>query len=406
MHPLLIYKRVHEMFNIKLYNKISENGLEKFEQNQFNISEDTSEPEAILLRSFKLHSIEFPKSLIAIGRAGAGVNNIPVDLCTEKSIVVFNTPGANANAVKELVLTGMFLAARNIVKGLQFVQEIADKGNEVGKLVEGNKAQFKGYELRGKKLGVIGLGAIGMMVANDAVNLGMEVQGYDPFLSVERAWGLSRQVRPATSIDSLLENSDFITFHMPLSDETKGFLSKARIAKLKKNVVILNFARGEIIDQEALIAALDNNLAGCYVTDFPRADLINNSKVVSLPHLGASTAEAEDNCAVMIADQVRGYLLNGNIINSVNFPNCFLERTSKYRLLVVNTNVPNIIGQITSALAESNINISEMLNKSRGNIAYNIIDIEEKPTEAALDRIRAIEGIARIRLLDSEGQES
>jgi D-3-phosphoglycerate dehydrogenase / 2-oxoglutarate reductase len=386
------------MYKIKIYNKIDLNKTTGFNDKEFVFDENYDDPDSILVRSYKLHDMNINNSLKAIGRAGAGVNNIPVDLCTENSIVVFNTPGANANAVKEMVLTGMFLSARNIIGGIDFAKGLV--GTEgVAKIVEANKSKFAGYEIKGKKLGVIGLGSIGMMVANDCVYLGLDVMGYDPFISVDSAWGLLREVKPAPSLDPLLENSDIISLHMPLTEKTKSFINEARLKKMKKGAVILNFARAEIVDEDAIITALDEGHLRLYVTDFPTDKLLKHNKVISIPHLGASTKEAEDNCAVMISEQVADYLENGNIKNAVNFPDSYLERTSEFRLVVINKNIPNMVGQITAVLAEYQINISEMLNKSVGDIAYNIVDINNKPSEDVLNKIKNIEGITKVRLL-------
>ncbi len=388
------------MFKVKTYNKISSKGLDLFEKDRYEVSADLSEPDAIILRSQKLHDETFSDSTLAIGRAGAGVNNIPIDRCSDQGIVVFNTPGANANAVKELVILGMLLAARNVVPALTFATSLKGQGDAVGPAVEKNKAQFVGYELKGKKLGVLGLGAIGLMVANAAVELGMEVEGYDPYLSVNRAWELSSAVKPAKSLEKMLKTSDFVTVHVPFSDKTKSFLNADRIKCLKSSAVLLNFSRDALVDEDALLEALNAKKVTTYVTDFPTDALLNHDRVVSIPHLGASTAEAEENCAVMIAKQMKDFLVNGNIQNSVNFPDCTLERSEgATRLVVVNKNVPNIIGTVSSTLAEYGVNIIEMTNKSRGDFAYNIIDFEGDLAETALKALNGVDGIIKTRVL-------
>jgi len=361
--------------------------------------ENVENPDALLVRSAKLHDIALPSHLKAIGRAGAGVNNIPVERCSNEGIVVFNTPGANANAVKELIIGSLFLASRNIVKGSNFAHSIIDKGSEVPAIIEKNKSTYKGSEVKGKTLGVIGLGAIGMMVANDAVNLGMNVQGFDPYISVDHAWGLSRQVKPADNIDKLLAEADFISLNTPLTDTTRNFLNKAKLEKLKQGCVILNFARGEIVEEGAMIEALISKKVGYYVTDFPTAELLKLENTIGLPHLGASTNEAEDNCAYMISEQVYDYLVCGNITNSINFPDCRMDRNSSTRITIANRNIPQMVSKITAVLGQESLNISEMLNKSKGDLAYNIVDIEGEVSEELISKIKAIEGVMRVRVL-------
>ncbi|RAP39239.1 3-phosphoglycerate dehydrogenase [Candidatus Marinamargulisbacteria bacterium SCGC AAA071-K20] len=386
--------------NIKVLNKISELGISILKDKNYTISEDHSSPDALLVRSAKLHEEKFNENLKAIGRAGAGVNNIPIDRCTDSGIVVFNTPGANANAVKELVLTGMFLSSRDIIGGIEFAESIKDKNeDDIHKLVESNKSRFKGIELKGKNLGVIGLGAIGVLVANSATNLGLKLAGYDPFISVDRAWGLSRSVIPSKNLNNLLSNSDFITLHMPFTSRTDKFLNKKLISKLKDGAVVLNFARPEIVDENAVVEALKSGKISKYVTDFPSKVLLNESNVIAIPHLGASTNEAEDNCALMIADQIDDYLANGNISNSVNFPNCSMERTGQFRIAIANRNIPNMVGQITKVLADHKLNIVEMLNKSKDELAYNILDINGSSTESFVDELKNIEGVIFVRLI-------
>jgi D-3-phosphoglycerate dehydrogenase len=387
------------MFKIQTLNKIAMIGLEGFPREQYEIASEILNPDAILVRSADMHSLQLPASVKAIGRAGAGVNNIPVDQCSKRGIVVFNTPGANANGVKELVLAGLLLSSRRIVPGIEWARTLKGKGKEVGALVEKGKNDFVGPEIKGKKLGVIGLGAIGVMVANDAVALGMEVAGYDPYISVEAAWGLARTVRRATSLDMLVAQSDYITLHVPLMDQTKGMLNRDKFALMKKGVRIVNLARGGLVKNADLFEALKAGTVGCYVTDFPDDDLLDVPNVIAIPHLGASTPEAEDNCAVMAVEQVRDFLESGNVKNSVNFPACALPVMGRNRILVANANVPNMVGQITTVLAADKINIADMMNKSAGDLAYNIIDIDGNVAEAQVEKLRKIEGVITARLI-------
>ncbi len=386
------------MYKVKLYNNISEDGLRILRESQMDVSHEEVNPDAIVLRSHDLKSEALPDSVKAIGRAGVGVNNIAVDTCSEQNIVVFNSPGANANAVKELVLAGMLIAARNILPGLEFVNSINGNG-DVASLVEKQKKEFTGYELMGKKMGVIGLGAIGVQVANSAANLGLEVTGYDPFISVDRAWGLSRSVQPETNIRSLLKNSDFISLHMPLTKGTRDFIHQDNLSMMKKGGVLLNFSRSEIVNQEAILEALSKEQIALYVTDFPTRELLSQDRALCIPHLGASTKEAEVNCAIMVAKQIKDYLMNGNIKNSVNFPDCYLERAGKYRLIIATDNIPNMVGQISSAIANHELNIVEMINKSRDQIAYNIIDLDGAEITGLKDEIQAIDGVKFTRLI-------
>ncbi len=355
--------------------------------------------DAVIVRSYKLHELEFSDSLKAIGRAGAGVNNIPVDKCTEKGVVVFNTPGANANAVKELVLCGLLLSSRKIVEGVNWTVCIKDSGKDALKLIEKNKSKYKGSEIQGKTLGVIGLGAIGLLVANDASKLGMNVVGYDPFLSVESAWKLSSKVKRAKDLDKLFASSDYISIHVPLNDKTRGMLNKKAFAKMKKGVKIMNFSRDGLADTNDLIKAIGDGAVGRYVTDFPNCDLIGVENLICIPHLGASTKEAEENCAAMVANQLIDFLKDGTITNSVNFPACFLERNGNTRITIVNENIPTMIEKITQALTDSKLNITEMINKSRGDIAYSILDIDGNVKGDALKGLEKIEGVIRVRKL-------
>ncbi|MBU1113359.1 MAG: phosphoglycerate dehydrogenase, partial [Candidatus Omnitrophica bacterium] len=367
---------------------------------QYEIGTEMTDPQAVILRSFDMHQTDLGQNLLAIGRAGAGVNNIPVQKCSEKGIVVFNTPGANANAVKELVIAGLFLASRDIAQGIAYCETLKGKGTEVSNLVEKNKKKFAGSEILGKTLGVIGLGKIGVMVANSALDLGMQVIGYDPFISVESAWGLSRQVQRATGLDMLLANSDYISLHTPLTDTTRGMLNAEKFARMKKGVRILNFSRGGIVNNDDLGLGIKNGTVARYVTDFPDDELLSMENVIPIPHLGASTQEAESNCAVMVAQQLRNFLENGNIKNSVNFPDCSLEENSNYRLVVMNKNIPNMVGQVSTILAKANVNIVEMLNKSKGDYACTIIDASSQPSSEMIKTIAKISGVVKVRLLD------
>ena len=388
------------MRKIQTLNKISAKGLDLFPRDDYEVSSECSAPDAIVLRSFKMHDMEFPSSLKAIARAGAGTNNIPIDRCTEQGIVVFNTPGANANAVKELVLTGMLLASRDVVGGVEWVQSIKSEGDAVSKLVEKGKSNFGGNELQGKRLGVIGLGAIGAMVANTALDLGMEVVGYDPYLSVEAAWELSSEVEKATGLETLLSDVDYISIHIPLLDSTKNTFNAEKFAMMKDGVKIMNFARGGLVEENEIKEALESGKVSCYVTDFPNANILGVKGVIPIPHLGASTAESEENCATMAVNQVKDYLENGNIRNSVNFPNCVLPRgVCENRITIKNRNVPNIIGEISTTLAKNSINICDMLSKSRGDIAFNIIDLSGKLSDIVIAELEAIEGVITVRLI-------
>ncbi|NQY12173.1 MAG: 3-phosphoglycerate dehydrogenase [Flavobacteriales bacterium] len=387
------------MFKIQTKNKISVKGLNEFPRDTFEVSTDIKEPDALIIRSFDLHKEAIASSILAVGRAGAGGNNIPIEKCTKRGVVVFNTPGANANAVKELVLLGMLVASRDVVGGIEFAKSLKLKGAGFHTEIEKNKSKFAGNEIKGKKLGVIGLGAIGAMLANDAVNLGMKVEGYDPFISVHHAWGLSRDVKPASSLEKMLKTSDFVSLHVPLTPKTKNFLNGEKIAYLKEGGVILNFSRDGIIHEEDLLKALDTGKVGKYITDFPCSDLINHERVISIPHLGASTKEAEENCAVMIANQLMDFLLSGNIKNSVNYPDCGMECNGDFRLVVTNRNVPSMVGQITTLLAQEKLNILEMMNKSKDDFAYNIMDITGTYDKKIIDKVKKIEGVISVRYI-------
>ncbi len=384
------------MYKIATLNKISDIGLELFGKN-YAITNVLDESDGALLRSYSMHDLELPDTLQAIARAGAGVNNIPVDKCSEKGIVVFNTPGANANAVKELTIAALFIASRNIVDGIEWVKTLTNEGDEVPKLVEKGKSQFVGPEIAGKKLGVIGLGAIGVMVANSASYLGMDVEGFDPYISIDAAWDICQSVKRANNIESIWENSDYITLHVPLTPDTKHMLSYEQFALMKKGTSILNFSRGELVNIDALKKAIAEGIVTNYVTDFANEELLKMDKVIVIPHLGASTPESEENCAKMSVKQLKNFLENGNITNSVNFPSCELIRSSDCRITIAHKNVPNMVAQISSILSE--INIVNMINKSKGNFAYTIIDVECNITEETINKTKNIPGVLRVRMI-------
>ncbi|MGQ8335093.1 phosphoglycerate dehydrogenase [Sunxiuqinia sp. A32] len=388
------------MFKIQTLNKIDPIGLKNFPLDNYEIASEFSTPDAIVVRSQKMHDLELPSSLKAIARAGAGVNNIPIEKCTDKGIVVFNTPGANAHAVKELTIAGLLLASRDIAASIEWAKTLIGKGDEVPALVEAGKKNFGGQEIRGKTLAVIGLGAIGVLVANAAQALGMNVLGYDPFISVKHAWKLSRNVKQAEGMESLLANADYVTLQIPLSAETKGFINKDKFKMMKDGVRLMNFARGGLVNNEDLKVAIESGKVARYVTDFPDEEVLKMDKVISIPHLGASTAESETNCAVMAVDQVREYLENGNIVNSVNFPSAEMERNGGVRIIIANKNVPNMVSQISSTLASEGMNISNMLNRNKAEIAYNIIDIDRKETDPVItEKLAAIEGVIMVRVI-------
>lgn len=387
------------MYKILTLNNISVKGLQRLPRENYEVASEVSHPDAVLLRSYKMHDMDIPESVAAIGRAGAGVNNIPVEKMTKLGVPVFNAPGANANAVKELVLAGLLMASRNINGAMKFADGLGGTDAEISTAVESGKKNFVGSELPSKTLGVIGLGAIGLRVANAALSLGMKVVGYDPLISVQSAWQLSSGVEKAVSIDHLFSQCDAISVHVPLLDATRGLASAERIAMMPKGGILVNLARGGICDDEAVLAALDSGHLHSYVIDFPTGELLKHSKVISFPHLGASTAEAEENCAVMVADSVREFLEDGTVRNSVNFPEAVMPRNGGSRITIANANVPNMVGQISTILAESHLNIADLLNKSRGDVAYTIIDLDDDISEATLDAIRAIEGVLALRYL-------
>ena len=387
-------------FRIQTLNNISLRGLERLPRDRYEVASAISEPDAILVRSADMHSMALAPSVLAVARAGAGTNNVPVTALTKRGIPVFNSPGANANAVKELVVAGLFLAARNIVQAWDFARALAGDDKTIDEATEKGKKDFAGFELPGRTLGVIGLGAIGVEVANVAERLGMRVIGYDPQITVQRAWQLSSSIEQALSLDDLFARSQFISVHVPLVEATRGLVNASRIALMPKGGVLLNFSRAPIVDDAAVIAALDAGHLHAYVCDFPKNALKGHRKVVALPHLGASTGEAEENCAVMAADTLRDYLENGNIRHSVNFPDANLPRlAATSRIAVANSNVPNMVGQMSTLLAEAGINISELLNKSRGEVAYTLIDVEGAVDRSLLGRIRAIDGVLSARVL-------
>ena len=387
------------MINVKTYNAIAQVGLDRFDASTYQVGPEIENPQALLLRSHKLAIDELNDDLYAIARAGAGVNNVPVEACTERGVVVFNTPGANANSVKELVITALLLASRDVFGGISYVRSLAniEDDAELNRLVEGEKKRFKGRELIGKTLGVVGLGAIGSMVARAALDLGMNVIGYDPALSVEAAWRVPSQVGRKENLPSLFSQADFVTLHVPLLPATEGMINAESLAAFKPGSVLLNFARQPIVDGDALAAALDSGLVRKYVADFPVPGLCDDSRVMLTPHLGASTEEAEENCAVMAADQLMDFLTTGSIRNSVNFPMVSAEVNDGFRLAVVNRNVAGMLGQMTSLLAERNINVIDLINKSRDDVAYNIIDVEDSPDQSLIDGICGIEGVISVR---------
>ena len=389
------------MHQVRTYNSLSDKGLSRFSADKYVVSEDCAAPEAFMLRSQKLHTEVVPDSLLAVARAGAGVNNIPVANYTEQGIVVFNTPGANANAVKELIVAGLLLGSRDIYGGMTYVQELGhiDDSAEMGKLLEKEKKRFAGTEIVGKTLGVVGLGAIGSIIANLALDLGMNVIGYDPAISVEAAWQLSSQVERMESLEKLLASADFVTLHVPAIPATKHLINTKTLSGMKATAKILNFAREEIVSTDDMVNALDKGVISGYISDFPAPALLGRKDVILMPHIGASTEEAEENCAVMAADQLKDFLENGNIYNSVNYPPTKMSRNGGSRMTFTNSNVPKVLGQVLSVLADANLNVVDMVNKSRGEIAYNIIDIEGDIDEAVIGKVAKVDGVMRVRLI-------
>ena len=386
------------MYKIKTYNKISKIGLAAFDD-KYTIGDEVENADGAIVRSAALHDVEFPESLKAIARAGAGTNNIPIERCSEQGIVVFNTPGANANAVKELVIAGLLISSRRVISAIDWAKTLKGNGAEVGKMVEKGKSAFAGPEIKGKTLGVIGLGAIGVMVANAANSLGMQVYGYDPYLSVKSAWNLTHNAVHINDINEIFEKCDYITIHVPLTDSTKNLVNAASIAKMKEGVRILNFARGGLVNNDDLKAALESGKVAAYVTDFPSDDVIGVDGVIAIPHLGASTPESEDNCASMAAKELIDYIENGNIVNSVNLPEITMPRSGKKRICVIHKNIPNVLTSITGIFAKDGINIENLLNKSKGDYAYTMLDIDVDAAEPEAVQIKAIDGVIRVRIL-------
>lgn len=385
--------------NIKTYNKISAAGLNRLAAKGYAYGDEVENPVGAIVRSASLHEIEFPKSLLAIARAGAGTNNIPIDRCSEQGIVVFNTPGANANAVKELVIAGLLIASRRIVPAIEWAKGLKGNGEAVGKMVEKGKSAFAGPEISGKSIGVIGLGAIGVRVANAANHLGMKVYGYDPYLSVNAAWNLTHNAIHAIDIKEIFENCDYITIHVPLTPETKGFINAETIATMRDGVRILNFARGDLVNSTDILAALENGKVAAYVTDFPNDEILGHDGVIAIPHLGASTPESEDNCAGMAADELTDYIENGNITNSVNLPNTAMARSSEKRICIIHKNVPTMITKITQVLAAKGVNIENMLNTSKKQYAYTLLDVTGDITDDIANEIAALDDIIRVRVI-------
>ncbi len=386
------------MYNILKLNEISKVANKEFSDN-YALVKEAENPDAIVLRSFNMHEYDIPSSVLCVGRAGAGVNNIPLDKCSEKGIVVFNTPGANANAVKELVVCGLLLAGRKIVEGIEWAASLKGKGAEVTKAVEKGKSAFVGCEIKGKTLGVVGLGAIGAMVANVAIKLGMNVLGYDPFISIDGAWNLDHHVIKETDINEIFKKSDFITLHVPLNDSTRSLVNKDTLALMKDGSAILNFARGELVDAAAVIDALESEKLSRYVTDFPTDEMLGVKNLIAIPHLGASTPEAEDNCAVMVARQMIDFIENGNITNSVNMPACKMPRQGKSRITVFHKNVKNVLSAITAVIGEEGINIANLMSQAKGEHAYLILDLDENLSDAALDKIKGMDSVVKVRTI-------
>lgn len=391
-----------EKYRVQVLNHISANGLKRLPWDRFAVSADVTEPHAILVRSADMHAVEIPESVLAIGRAGSGTNNIPVATMSARGVPVFNAPGANANAVKELVLAGMLMAARNLDGALAFVDALDPHDPDLDATVEAGKKQFAGYELAGHTLGVVGLGKIGCLVADAAIKLGMNVIGYDPEITVESAWSLPAVVKKAHSLGEVLKHSNFLTLHVPLVEATRGMIDAGGVAQMKRGAVILNFSRSGVVDETAVLEALDDKLISRYVCDFPAPQLNRHPRVIALPHLGASTREAEENCAVMVAEQVRDYLLDGTIRNAVNFPDVALPRESRYRVCIANENVPNMVGGISHAMAEAGLNIATMTNKSRRDLAYTVVDVDSEVPDSVIKAIADIDGVLAVRYLPLE----
>mgnify|MGYP000884248696 FL=1 len=388
-----------DRLRILVLNQISANGLARLPSERYHVGKDLSDPAAVMVRSADMHKMDIPASVRAIGRAGAGTNNIPVKAMSARGVPVFNAPGANANAVKELVLAGLFMAARNLPQALRFVAALDPAMPDMDKAVEDGKKNFAGYELAGHTLGIVGLGKIGCLVADAAIKLGMNVLGYDPEITVDAAWSLPSQVKKAASVAEVLKNAHFVTLHVPLLDATRDTVNADNVGLMKPGAVLLNFSREGIVNDAAVLAALDSGALGAYVCDFPSAAVNRHPRVIALPHLGASTREAEENCAIMVADQLRDYLEDGNVVNAVNFPNVVMPRESAYRVAIANANVPNMLGQISTAMAQAGLNIHNMVNKSRGDMAYTLVDVESPVGEPVLAALRGIDGVLAVRYL-------
>ncbi len=387
------------MYKVQTLNKIAKIGLDVFDD-KYTYGNEVENPDGIILRSFNMHEMEIPESLLAIARAGAGVNNIPLDKCSEKGIVVFNTPGANANAVKELVIASLFLASRKVVQGIAWAKTLIGEGENVSKLVEKGKSSFAGPEIQGKTLGIIGLGAIGVRVANAAHALGMNVIGYDPYLSVDAAWKVTRAAEHANDIDTLLAKSDYISIHVPATKDTTGMFNQDLFRKVKKGVRILNFSRAELVDVNSVLKALEDGIVAEYITDFATEELLKSDRVIVMPHLGASTPESEDNCAVMAAKELKDFLENGNITNSVNFPNCDMGKVSGARVTIAHKNIPSMLSQISAVFTKDNINIENMVNKSRGDYAYTMIDTHSSIDGKLIDELKSVDGVIKVSLFN------
>ena len=389
------------MYKILTLNNISVSGLERFPRDRYEIASEIQHPDAILVRSFRMHGREIPRTLKAVGRAGAGVNNIPMDEMNKRGIPVFNAPGANANAVKELVVAGMLLAARNVCAAWDFARHLEGDDAVISQQTEEEKKRFAGFELPGRTLGVIGLGAVGVKVANVAIDLGMKVLGYDPSITVQRAWQLSSRVQHTASVEDLLGRADFVSIHVPLTSDTRDLLSTHRLRLMRRTAVLLNFSREGIVNDAAVCEAIRMNRLGAYVCDFPNNTVKGHERVITLPHIGASTAEAEENCAIMVADQIRDYLENGNIVNAVNFPEVIMPRVQGFRLGVANANVPNMVAQISTALARVQLNILDMVNKSRNELAYTLVDVDTTIPDSVIEEIASIAGVLAVRIIPS-----
>lgn len=387
------------MYKILTYNNIAVAGLRRLPRKRYEVASEIAHPDAIILRSHDLHDMDIPESVVAVGRAGAGVNNIPIERLSERGVPVFNAPGANSNAVKELAMAGLLLAARNICPAWDYVQQLQDTGDDLEKKIEAGKKQFVGFELPGRTLGVVGLGAVGVEVANAALALGMKVAGFDPQITVRRAWQLSAGVEQTETLDHLFKKSDAISVHVPLTNGTRGLVNRDRLALMRKGGVLVNFARGGVVDNAAVLASFDGGHLRAYVCDFPTAELISHPQVIALPHLGASTLEAEENCAIMVAENVKDYLENGNIRHAVNFPEAIMPRADAWRITIANANVPNMVGQISTALAAAGLNIEDLLNKSLGELAYTVVDLDGPVPEDTLAAIDRIDGVLALRNL-------